>query len=290
MNSPAPVTEPALSSPIPGFKVLLEGPSGTGKTHSLRTLIDCGLTPFVIFTEVGMDLLADIPCPKLHWQFIKPMTAPWTVLQASAKSINEMSFAALKSLVDPNKSKYMQYWQFLGAHNDFVCDRCKQHFGDVSTWNTDRVLVVDGLTGVNNMVSKLTVGGKPNMDQSEWGIAQNTIYDYLQTVVNGAQAHYVLISHVDREMYEATGELKLTVSTLGKKLAPKIPPLFTDVVMAQRNGTQWVWNTTESTADLKARNLSWGKDLSPSFMNLFQGWTRRGGIICPTVGGNTQAK
>ena len=47
---------------LPGFNVLLMGATGAGKTSSIRTLVeDCGLEVFAIFTEPGMDILADIP-------------------------------------------------------------------------------------------------------------------------------------------------------------------------------------------------------------------------------------
>jgi hypothetical protein len=40
------------------------GASGTGKTHSIRTLVDAGLEVFVLFTEPGMEVLADVPADK----------------------------------------------------------------------------------------------------------------------------------------------------------------------------------------------------------------------------------
>ena len=39
--------------------------------------------------------------------------------------------------------------------NDFTCDRCGESFGDVSTWNTDRAIVVDSLSGLNIMAMDL---------------------------------------------------------------------------------------------------------------------------------------
>ena len=81
-------------SPIPGPKVMLLGPSGTGKTHSLRTLIDCGITPFVLFTEQGMDICGDLPPDKFHWHYIRPTGTPWSTLTATAKMINQLSFSA----------------------------------------------------------------------------------------------------------------------------------------------------------------------------------------------------
>ena len=64
--------DPAPSASIPGFKMLLLGETGRGKTHSIRTLLDAGVTPFVVFTEQGMDTLADLPPDACHWHYIPP--------------------------------------------------------------------------------------------------------------------------------------------------------------------------------------------------------------------------
>ena len=34
-----------------GTKTLLMGSTGTGKTHSIQTFLDAGVTPFCLFTE-----------------------------------------------------------------------------------------------------------------------------------------------------------------------------------------------------------------------------------------------
>ena len=51
-----------------GFKVLLLGETGSGKTYSLRTLLDAGLEVFVIATEPGLlEVLGDLKKnPKFH--------------------------------------------------------------------------------------------------------------------------------------------------------------------------------------------------------------------------------
>jgi hypothetical protein len=88
----------------------------------------------------------------------------------------------------------------------------------------------------------------------------------------------VLLAHVERELDEVfnTG-LKLTVSTLGRKLAPKIPPMFSDVVLTVREGTQFSWSTEHPAADLKARNLPIASNLPPSFEQIFARWKARSG-------------
>ena len=80
---------------------------------------------------------------------------------------------------------------------------------------------------------------------------------------------------VEREVDQVLGGLKLTVSTLGKALAPKIPAMFSDVILTERNGDKWAWNVASSTADVKTRNLPLRSDLSPSFAQILDKWIAR---------------
>ena len=59
---------------LPGVNVLLMGPSGTGKTHSIGTLVDLGIDVFYLALEAGMESLLgywtdrgkEVPA-NLHW-------------------------------------------------------------------------------------------------------------------------------------------------------------------------------------------------------------------------------
>lgn len=86
-----------------------------------------------------------------------------------------------------------------------------------------------------------------------------------------------------REVDQILGGLKLTVSTLGKALAPKIPAMFSDVVLTERSGDKWTWNVASSTADVKTRNLALKSDLVPTFSQILDKWIAR------NASGSTQA-
>ena len=89
--------------------------------------------------------------------------------------------------------------------------------------------------------------------------------------------HFVLIAHVERETDMVLGGTKLMASTLGRALAPKIPPMFSDVILTTRQGDKWNWDTANVTADLKTRNLAIRGDLPPSFGPIIEKWKARGG-------------
>jgi hypothetical protein len=87
--------------------------------------------------------------------------------------------------------------------------------------------------------------------------------------------HFVLIAHVERETDQVLGGVKLMVSTLGRALPPKIPILFSDVILAVRNGTKWNWDTANAQADLKTRNLPVRSDNPPDFASIMAKWSSR---------------
>lgn len=267
---------------IPGTKTMLVGPTGSGKTHSIRTLCDAGITPFVLFTEPGMRTLADLKCDKMHYKYVPPASPTWDDLADNAKKINTLSFKALAQLGDMNKQKYSQFLTVITSMNDFTCDRCGEHFGDVSKWQTDRAIIIDSLSGLNIMAMDLVVGAKPVKALADWGVAMDNLERLITMMTTNTQCHFVLTTHLEREQDEVTGGVHLMASTLGRKLAPKMPRFFDDVVLCQNREGKFSWATTSSNVDLKWRNLDAGKELVPSFKPLIDSWINAGGEIAPT--------
>lgn len=267
---------------IPGSNTLLVGATGSGKTHAIRTLIDAGITPFILFTEPGMRTISDLPCDKLHYKYIPPATVSWDDLLANQKKINTMSFKALTQLGDMDKQKYAQFLEVTSTMNDFVCDRCGEHFGDVAKWGTDRAIVLDSLSGLNTMALQMVVGAKPVKAIGDWGVAMDNLEQFLNTMTTNTQCHFVMTAHLEREHDEISGGVHLMASTLGKKLAPKIPRNFDDVVLCNNREAVFSWATAGINVDLKWRNLPAGKELKPSFVPLIKSWQSAGGIIVTT--------
>ncbi len=69
--------------------------------------------------------------------------------------------------------------------------------------------------------------------------------------------------------------------TLGKKLAPKLPAMFSDVVMTVKTGATFTWDTSNALADLKTRNLPIAAGLKPDFAQIIDKWKSRGGVLPP---------
>jgi hypothetical protein len=288
--SPQPTTAPTApsgESELPGANILLIGPAGTGKTHSIGTLVDAGVETFYLSLESGKESLfgywrdrgKDIPA-NLHWHDLPAPKASFTELLANAKSINMLSLEALAKQVDPNRGQHNRFITLLEALNNFPDDRTGQKFGAVNTWGPSRALVIDGMTGINNCAMSLVVGGKAVKSQSDWGIAQDQVEKIVRLLCDGCACHLVILAHVEREVDQVLGGTKLMVASLGKALAPKLPPMFSDVILAQRVGAdKWVWDTGTPMADVKARNLPFASNLPADFRPLLERWKTRGGKL-----------
>ena len=262
-------------SSVPGFNVMLCGTSGAGKTHALRTLLDAGLEVFVLFTEPGMEVLADTPSDRLHWHYVPPASPDFADMITSAEKINTMSIKMLSDLPDINKRKYTEFIDVLTTLSNFKCDRTGQAYGSVDSWGPDRVLVVDSLTGLSLSAMNLVTGSKPVKCLADWGIAIDNLERLLTKLCVDTKCHFVLLSHLEREVDEVTGGTSLMASTLGRKLAPKLPRFFSDVIHVKRsNDGKFVWSTVTANVDTKTRNLARKEDLPPTFVPIIESWKK----------------
>ena len=271
-----------------GLNILLEGPSGTGKTYDIATLVEADpkLEVFVLALETGLESLfgywrdrgKEIP-PNLHWHQITPAQASFLDMLEDAKKVNMLTYEGLTKMVDPNRGKHDSFIKLLTALNDFPDDRTGQKFGAVNTWGTNRALVIDGMTGISSFAMQNVIGGKVVRSQSDWGVAQNLVENLLRKLCDGCRCHFILISHVERETDPVLGGSKITTATLGKALAPKIPAMFSDVILTVREGTKWSWDTSNPLADLKTRNLPFAAGQAPDFKPILEKWKSRGGVV-----------
>ena len=283
-QTPAPAPAPAPTTDLPGVNVMLMGPSGTGKTHAIGTLVEAGIEVFYFAYEAGAESLvgyftdAGKPVPSnLHICTVRAPTASFLEMADAVRYVNTLSFEGLIKQDDPAKSKYNQLEQFLRNFND-VTDDAGGHYGDVLKWGPDRALVIDGLTGLCDSAMKACIGGKFARDQKDWGLAQNIVEGILRKITSESRCHFIIIAHVERETDPNGGGLKLMASALGRALAPKLPAMFSDVVLTKRIGREFYWDTEDPAADLKTRNLPISAKVPPTFSTILAKWRSRAGL------------
>lgn len=267
------------NSPLPGVKVMLIGDSGTGKTYCLRTLVDAGLFPICLFTENSFDVLGDVPKEKMAWAYIPPYTENLDSLIEMSQRIGTMTFEAITKTQDSKRFNDSPWMKMLKLLMDFKDERTGKSFGNIATWGTDKVFVIDSLSGLTAASRQNVAGNRPALAPPDYGLAQRQIEGLINQICTAFRCHFVLTAHAERELDPVLGGQKIMASTIGKALAPVLPRYFTDNILTKRAGTKFEWDTADTQAVLKARNVPIGATLAPSFVQVIQAWQKRGGLI-----------
>lgn len=280
-----------MNAPLIGPKVLLEGPSGTGKTYAIGPLVDWAasqspaLDVFVLFTENGLETLLGYwrdkgkePPSNLHYHSTLTRPLSLTSLMDSADKIGKLSYESITKMVDPNRGgDNNAFYGILKACADFPDDRSGTKFGPVDKFGPDKIFVIDSLSELANASMKMVIGNKPTAAPPDYGVAQNNLMNFLRLCTQGLSCTFVMTAHVDRQQDEITGGIKLMTKAVGKAMANDIPQLFSDVIYAVREGTSFYWDTAAANVDVKTRNLPIAAKQSPDFATIMNKWTVRNG-------------
>ena len=217
----------------------------------------------------------NLPMEKLHLKYISAAASSWDALKDAARRINIMDYKSLTEIKSGiAKEKYGQFLDLLDCLSNFTSDR-GVNLGPVDTWGPDRALVVDSLSGLNMMAMNLMIGGKPAAHQGEWGVAMNAEEQLIYKLCADLKCFFVLTSHLDKEMDEVLGKPQFMAAALGRKLAPKLPRLFSDVILAYREGDKFWWSTSAIDVDLKSRTLPLRAKIDPDFGQIVESWRKR---------------
>lgn len=283
---------------LSGVKTLLEGPSGTGKTDAIGSLVDwCArqnppLEVNVLFLERGLETLLGYwtePKPRnnmkaqpipgnLHWRDLVTKPVTLASMKEAAQNVGRLSYDSITKLVDGSRAVNNPFERVLEACAEFTSDRPGDEgkkFGAVDAWDADKVFVIDSLSELANACSKMVIGNKPTMAPGEYGIAQNNLMNFLRLLTQGCRCHFVLTAHVSREKDEITGGIKLMTQAIGAAISGQIPPLFSEVIYTVREGASWYWDTANANVDLKSRYLPISSKLTPGFGQIMDAWKAR---------------
>jgi hypothetical protein len=258
-----------------GPNVMLMAASGSGKTHSIRSLIAEGVECFVLATEPGIEsVLGDLPKDKLHWHYLPPVPLTLDMLEQQARQINTMDFKGLAEM-KVSRNEFRQMLDFVSLCKNFKCQRTGQEFGPVTSWGADRAFIVDSLSGLTLMAINSFVGTRPALNVSDYGVIQKLLESTVNSLAMTLKCWFVLTAHVEKETNEITGAVDIMASTIGRKLAPKLGRFFDEVIYLKRDGATFSWSNAERNVDVKKRMLPLSEKLEPSFKLLATEWRKR---------------
>lgn len=278
------------------------GSPGSGKTDALATYIEAGIETFVIITEPGgVESLLDsctrrkLDVNRLHWATALPAAPGWNAMEDMVKTIGSYGYEdiqKIKSGVGKTETR-IPTMKLLKTLGDFRCERTGRSYGDTSKWGDDCALAFDSLSGLNLLAMSLTIGYKPAAHQGEWGVAMNFVEQLILKLTSDRSCFFTMTAHVERELNEITGTTQLMASTLGRKLAPKIPRFFSEVVYAKRaiadGKASFTWATVDSSADLKNRSLPISTSLTPSYVPIVNAYRVRKNLANGTAAAVSEA-
>ena len=236
---------------------LIMGPPGSGKTSSLATYGKSGIETFVLFTEPrGEESLLD---------------------SITVRVMDYESISKLKSGVE--KASMVQFEELLTSIEDFPDDKTQKTFGDVTSWDDSRAFVIDSMSGLNELAWLTTVGYKPTAHEGEWGMAMNLEKELIHKLTSDCRCYFTMTSHIDREADLITGSSRIMAAMLGRKLAPKIPAKFSEVILTRKSTDGFWWSTVDNAADLKNRSLPSSPNLKQDFGLLVSAHTERKALL-----------
>lgn len=261
---------------IPGPKILLVGLPGAGKTFSIRTLPAAGVRPCVLFTENSHATIGDLP--GAAWATVNPAGRTFEQQLQYATVISKVAADGLLKALDANRGKHAQFITVLKTLSHFVDERSGEDLGPVDNWGPERVLVVDSLSGMNQIFLDLVSGARPNRTQQEWGVAVDQENRFLQSLC-ALRCSVVVMAHLQSERDEVTGATRLFPQGVTKNFGTDLPKLFDEVIYSSANAGRFAWSTAETNIITKTRLLPIASGQEPSFVPIFEAWKRQGGEL-----------
>ena len=254
------------------LKLLLIGDSGTGKTGALASLANSGKELFILDLDNGTDILNFVvrdDCKKnVH---IETLTDTGKLVGGgSSQKIQKLNPQAF-----PKALSLLQKWKDSETGEDF---------GSVSSWGTNRVLVVDslsflGMAALDYVLAKNgRAGDQPH--QGDWGEAMRMLEQTLQIIYSTeVKCNVIMNSHITYQQVEGSGITKGLPMGLGSQLPPKIGRYFNMMLMSKSRGQgestkRVIVTKPESNVEVKCPILSAPKELplETGLADIFKLW------------------
>jgi hypothetical protein len=277
---PAAPQQPVEAAKPPTLKpprVMLMGAPGSGKTMSIGTLAKHDITIWLLATEVTSVpavvksfQMHGVPIERLHYHQFAPASTGLDALRQRAQWLQTTDYEGVaKKKAGPERMQNAQLMEFYDNVMDFKCQRTGQSYGNLGLLDHKHAVVIDSLSGLNNMIRHNFCGLKPALSPGEWGVIMTHEHELIQNLVSSLDSWFIVTTHLDREKDEVTGGSIVSPAALGSKLGPKLPADFDEVIMAKRqSGGQFIWSTEEINSSVLQRSLPISNKLDPDFTQI----------------------
>jgi len=249
-------------------KIVNYGLGGVGKTQALTTLADLGKKIAIIGLENNclatlnsfQEALTEEQLSSFYLMPVLPRRNGLAAILSAAKDVLRTDPKTLQEKPDPKRRNYDTYTKMLEGMQHFV-SMDGEDLGDIESWNSDYVLVLDSLTSVCWHIRNSVVGGSTFISLPAWGRMQALLQQFLRYLVDGLDCHVILLGHAIVQVSDITGIESIYPSTVGKALKDLVPTFFSEIVYSSRAGKKYYWSTSHTSAVTATRtnNLK-GKD------------------------------
>lgn len=268
------------------FKMLNYGEAGSGKTCSVRTLLNSGQK--VRFLAAENNAITGIQVALEMWKKENPQKAKDLTVEQFALMIPERPKKKLSDLVksqdkfikttleaqfksvDPERNKYTRYLEVLRSTVEFVDTESGTKFGSVDDWGEDTTLVIDSLTIICEAIMQATIGGKLATSQPEWGVMQKTLVEFMRLLTEDLKCNLVILGHPTKEIDPVLGIQRIYPANVGQALNNLLPSFFTEVVWSYRAGKEFLWSTDHKQAVTRQTMLPLAEKMPQDFMQMFK--------------------
>lgn len=225
----------AANMTIQPVKLIVAAHTGMGKSGLLASLVQAGYWLRVLDLDNGIDILRG---------YVTDPASPYVLA-------NPACGANLQSVVTLAENRKTQGGKLGIAKAEVWSKACGQlekwddgelHFGSITEWTTQDVLVIDSFTRLGEAAIRFVqaMNGRLNQHpwQSDYGEAQTLLKNFLEIITSpDVQCNVVLNCHIDTIEDQNTKVSQDWPRTLGKALAPVVGSYFNTLLTIRRTGT-----------------------------------------------------
>jgi len=205
--------------------MLLIGDSGTGKTGALASLVKAGYELVILDFDNGLDILVSL--------LEKEPNAKELLARVSYSTCTDKMKSVSGLMVPEGVPK--AFSKAMNLLSNWKTE--DEDLGPLSTWGSNRILVVDSLTFLSKAAFRWVEGiNFSNDGRAIYGEAQKRVEGCLGMLYSDAvKCHVIVTSHIS--YIDADNNItKGYPSSIGRALSPQIPRYFNTMLQVKVRG------------------------------------------------------